>query len=71
MDSGGAVFDGSSEVLPGIEEACDSGIVLCEDMDDCWQTEDSWGGLMTELFNEGRKFIIRDDNSLLFEWLSL
>ena len=28
------VFDGSGEVLPGIEEACNSCIVLCEDMDD-------------------------------------
>ena len=48
MDGGGMVFDGSGEVWPGIEEACDSGVVLCEDMDGCWQTEDSLVGLMTE-----------------------
>ena len=47
------IFDGSGEVRPGIEEACDSGVVLCEDMDDCWQTKDSWGGLMNESFNVG------------------
>ena len=29
------VFYGSGEVRPGIEEASDSGIVVCEDLDDC------------------------------------
>ena len=45
--------------------------VLCEDLDDCWQTEDSWGGLMTELFNGIETDITGNDNSLLFEWQSL
>ena len=48
VDGGGMVFYGSAEVQPGIEEACDSGVVLCEDLDDCWQTKDIWGGLMTK-----------------------
>ena len=48
MDGGGMVFDRSGEVRPGIEESCDSDIFFCEDLDDCWQTEDRWGGLMTE-----------------------
>ena len=65
------VFDGSGEVRPGIEEACNYGIVLYEDMDDCWRTEDSWGGLTTESFNGRGTYITGDDNSLLFEWLSL
>ena len=29
------VFYGLGEVLPGIEEACDYGVVLYEDLDDC------------------------------------
>ena len=29
------VFDGSAEVQLGIEEACDSGVVFCEELDDC------------------------------------
>ena len=32
-------------------------------------TEDSWGGLMTESFNGGGKYITGDENSLLFELL--
>ena len=44
--------------------------VFCEELDDCWQTEDSWGGLMTDLFNGGERDITGDDNSLFFEWLS-
>ena len=51
MDGGGMVFYGSSEVQPGIEEACDSGVVFYEEMDDCWQPKDSWGGLITESLN--------------------
>ena len=47
VDGGGTVFEGSGEIRPGIEEACNYGVVLCEYLDDCWQTEDSWGGLMT------------------------
>ena len=65
------LFDGSGEVRPGIGEACDSGVVFCEDMYDCWQTKDSLGGLMTESFNGGGTGITGDDNSLLFELLSL
>ena len=42
-----------------------------EDLDDCWQTEDSWGGLMTELFNGRETDITANDNLLLFEWQSL
>ena len=38
------VFDVSGEVRPGIEEACNSSVVLCEELDECWQTEDRWGG---------------------------
>ena len=68
---GGIVFDGSAEVQSGLEEFCDSGVVFCEDLDDCWKTEDSWGGLMTELFNRGGTVITGDENSLLFGWLSL
>ena len=34
VDGGGMVFDGSGEVQPVIEEACNSGVVLCEDLDD-------------------------------------
>ena len=45
------VFDGSGEVRPNIEEACDSDVVFCEDLDVYWQTKDSWGVLMTESFN--------------------
>ena len=65
------VFDGSGEVQPGIEEACEYGVVFYEDLDDCWQTEDNWGGLMTESFNAGGTGIYGDENSLLFELLSL
>ena len=32
------VFDRTAEVKPGIEEACDYGIMFCEEMDDCLQT---------------------------------
>ena len=73
VDGGGMVFDGSDEVRPGIEEACNSCVVLGEDMDYCWQTEDSWVGLMTESFHEGIIGITSDDKSLLFEllWLLL
>ena len=38
---------------------------------DCWWTEDSWGVLMTELFNGVETYITSDDNSFLFEWLFL
>ena len=69
--STGMVFDGSGEVQPGIEEYFDSSVVFYEDMDDCWQTEESWGGFMIESFNWGEKDITSDENSLLFEWLSL
>ena len=63
------VFDGSSEVRPGIEEAWNYSVVFCEELYDCWQTEDIWGGLMTESFNVGGTGITGDDNSLLFELL--
>ena len=65
------VFYGSGEGWPGIGEACNSGVVFCEDLDDWWLTEDSWGGLMTELFNGGGKGITGDENWLFFELLSL
>ena len=42
--------------------------VLCQELDDCWRTEDSWDGLMTELFNGGETDITGNDNSFLFEW---
>ena len=45
--------------------------LLGEDLDDCWQTEDSWGGLMTELFNGRETDIAGNDVSMLFEWQSL
>ena len=45
--------------------------VKCEDLDDCWQTEDSWGESMTELFNGRETYITCNENSLLFEWQSL
>ena len=48
------VFDGSGEVRPGIEEACNSCVVLGEDLDDCWKTEDSWFGLMNGSFHGGK-----------------
>ena len=53
VDGGGMVFDGPGEVWPGIEEACNSWVVLCVDLDDWWQTEDIWVGLITESFNRG------------------
>ena len=42
--------------------------MLCEDLDDCWQTEDSWGGLMNKLFNGRETYITSNDISMLFEW---
>ena len=45
--------------------------VLCEDLDDCWQTEDIWDGLISELFNEGETDITVNKKALLFEWQSL
>ena len=71
MDGSGMVFDGSGEVRPGIEEDCNYGVVFCEDLDDCWKTEDRWGELMTESFNEGDTCINGDNKSFLFELLSL
>ena len=65
------VFDGFVEVRPGIEEACNSCIMLCEDLDDCWQTEDSWVGLITESFHGGSRGITGDGNAFLFEFLWL
>ena len=73
VDGGGMVFDGSGEVRLGIEEACKSCIVLGEELDDCWRTEDSWVGLLNVSFHGGSIGITGDDNSLLFElmWLLL
>ena len=45
--------------------------VSCEDLDDCWQTDNSWYGLMTELFNLRETYITGNDKLLLFEWLLL
>ena len=56
------VFDGSGEVRPGIEEAYDSGVILCEEIYDCWKNEDIWGGLTTESFNGEGTGITGDDN---------
>ena len=61
VDYGGMVFDGSGEVLPVIEEACYSEVVFCEELDDCWQTKDSWRVLMTEQFNGVGTSITGDD----------
>ena len=60
------VFDGSGEVRPSIEEVGDYGVVFCEELDGCWQTEDSWGILMTESFNAGGTGITNDENALFF-----
>ena len=65
------VFDRSGEVRPVIEEACNPCVVLCGELDDCWQTKDIWVGLMTESFNVGGTVITGDGNSWLFELLSL
>ena len=35
VEGGGMSFDGSGEVRPGIEESCNSDVVLCEEIDDC------------------------------------
>ena len=61
------VFDGSGEVRPGIEEACNSCVVLCGELDDCWRTKDSWVGLMNGSFHGGSLGITGDDKSLLLE----
>ena len=45
--------------------------VFCEELDECWWTEDRWGGLMTELFNGGETDVTGDENLFLFEWQSL
>ena len=65
------VFDISGEFRLGIEEAYSSCVVFCDDLDDCWRTEDIWVGLMTESFNGGGTSITSDGNSLIFELLSL
>ena len=65
------VFDGSGEFQPGIKEACDSGVVFCDNLDYCWQTKDIWDELITESFNGGGTGIIGDENSFIFELLSL
>ena len=64
------VFGGWGVVRSGIEEACNSCVVLGEELDDCWLTKDSWVGLMTESFNGRVTGITGDGNSLLFELLS-
>ena len=63
------LFDRSGEVRPVIEEYCDSGVVLCEELDDCQRTKDRWGGIMTELLNGGVTGITSDDNSFLI-WVT-
>ena len=64
------VFEGSGEVQPGIEEACNSWVVFYIELDDCWPTEDRWVGLMTEFFNGGGTGITGDGNPFLFDLLS-
>ena len=71
MDGGGIVFDRSGEVRPGIEEACEYSVVFCEELGDCWQTEEILGGLMTKQFNGGGIGITCDDKSLLFQLVFL
>ena len=71
VDGGGMVFDGSVEVRPVIEEACNSCVLLCEDMDDFWRTNDSWVVLMTESLNGEGIGITGYGNSFLFELLPL
>ena len=66
MDGGGMVFEESGEVRPGTEEAWDFVVVLCEDLDDCWQTEDRLVVLITESFNGWGTGIIGDENSFFF-----
>ena len=61
------VFEGSGEVQLGIEEACNSCVILCEDLDDCLPTKYSWYVLMTESFNGGGTGITGDYNSFLFD----
>ena len=58
-------------LLPFLLKIRLSRVVFCENLDDCWRTKDSWGGLMTELFNVRCIYITGYDNSLLFQWLSL
>ena len=65
------VFDVSGEVRPGIEEACNSCVVLCKELDYCWLTEDRWVGLITESFNGGGTGITGYGNLLLFGLLPL
>ena len=64
------VLHRSGEVWPGIEEACNSCVMLCEELDDCWRTEDIWVRLMTEPFNGGGTCITGDGKLLIFELLS-
>ena len=71
VNSSVMVFYRSGEVQPGIEEDCNSEVVFCEELDDCWRTENSWYGFMTELFNGGSTYITGDDNLFIFELLSL
>ena len=66
--------DGNSllfELMPLLLNHRVSQAVLCKELGECWQTEDIWYGLMTELFNGGETYITGNDNSFLFEWLSL
>ena len=55
------VFDGSG----GFRR-----VVFCEELDDCWQTEDIWGVVMAESLNLGVTGITGDDKSFIFELLS-
>ena len=56
------VFDWSGEVRPGIEEAGNLCVVLCEELDDYWRTKESWVGLTTESLNGGGTGIYGDGN---------
>ena len=71
MDGGGTVFDGSGEVQLGIEEACNSRVVLYEELDDYWRTDENWVGLFNESLNGGDTGITGDGKKLIFELLSL
>ena len=45
--------------------------MFCEYLDECSLTKDSWCGLITKSFNGGGTGITSDENSFLFEFLSL
>ena len=76
FNGGGTVITGYGnsflfELLPFILKHRLSRGVKCEELDDCWLTEDSWYALMTGLFNGRGTDINVNYNLFLFEWLTL